>query len=152
MKRFGPGKAEVPLYPIPILTRDVPGYRIGIHPDTRHKGITVQMFLPPDESIRHVGTSFHRRLADGRFEKATQVPFLPNTGYAFAVGSDTWHSLDTLGGEVASRDSILLTYFVDQGAWQKVSNRAKRLGNLAVGVLRLVAPARVRASPSSYAA
>jgi len=140
-KRFGPGKAEVRLFPLPILTRDVPGYRIGIHPDTRHKGITVQLFLPRDESIRHVGTSFHRRLADGRFEKAAQMPFLPNTGYAFAVGGDTWHSLDTLGGEVATRDSILLTYFVDQSAWQRVSNRAKRFANLVAGELRRLRPA-----------
>ena len=32
--RFGPGYAKVGMYPIPILTRDVPGYKIGIHPDT----------------------------------------------------------------------------------------------------------------------
>jgi hypothetical protein len=60
-RRFGDDYAKVGLYPIPMLTRDVTGYRIGIHPDTRHKGITVQLYLPRDESIRHVGTAFHRR-------------------------------------------------------------------------------------------
>src|SRR5687768_8209862 len=40
--RFGSSPARVGMYPIPILTRDVPGYRIGIHPDTRHKAMTIQ--------------------------------------------------------------------------------------------------------------
>ena len=26
--------------------------------------------------------------------KHTQMKFAPNTGYAFAVGDDTWHSAD----------------------------------------------------------
>ena len=43
------------------------------------------------------------------------MPFSPNTGYAFAVGSDTWHSADPVGPEVKTRDSILHTYFVDAG-------------------------------------
>ncbi|HET9651776.1 MAG TPA: hypothetical protein VFP36_06280 [Usitatibacter sp.] len=129
-KRFGTQHARVRMYPIPMLIRDVTGYRIGIHPDTRHKGMTIQLFLPRDESIRHAGTAFHRRGADGGYEKVRQMPFLPNTGYAFAVGSDTYHSLDVLGPEIATRDSILLTYYVDHTPWQRVSNRVKRLGNL----------------------
>jgi hypothetical protein len=52
------------MYPIPILTRDVPGYRIGIHPDTHWKGMTIQLYLPRDNSIQHVGTIFHKRTGD----------------------------------------------------------------------------------------
>ena len=44
--------------------------------------------------------------------------FAPNTGYAFAVGDNTWHSADPVGTEVDTRDSILLTYFVDAGMLQ----------------------------------
>jgi hypothetical protein len=142
-RRFGKDYANVGLYPIPMLTRDVTGYRIGIHPDTRHKGITVQLYLPRDESIRHVGTAFHRRMENGKYEKATQMPFLPNSGYGFAVGSDTYHSLDELGPEVHTRDSILLTYFVDHTPWQRFSNRIKRVANLvATQATRLVSPRR----------
>ena len=43
------------------------------------------------------------------------MSFAPNSGYAFAVGTDTWHSADAVGPEVKTRDSILLTYFVDHG-------------------------------------
>ena len=42
-KRFGADFANVGMYPIPILTRDIPGYLIPPHTDTRWKGITVQL-------------------------------------------------------------------------------------------------------------
>ena len=58
------------------------------------------------------------------------MAFAPNTGYAFAVGSDTYHSVDTVGPEVRTRDSILLTYFVDHTLTAVLQNRGKRVGNL----------------------
>jgi hypothetical protein len=57
------------------------------------------------------------------------MKFAPNTGYAFAVGTDTWHSADPVGSEVTTRDSILHTYFVDAGALRFLRNRGKRIGN-----------------------
>ena len=113
--RFGADFADVGMYPIPILTRDIPGYRIPPHPDSRWKGITVQLYLPRDNTMSHIGTIFHERLPDGSLPTRTQMKFSPNTGYAFAVADDTWHSADTVGPEVTTRDSILLTYFVDAG-------------------------------------
>ena len=58
------------MYPIPILTRDIPGYLITPHTDTRWKGITVQLYLPRDASTTHIGTIFHEKLADGSLPKA----------------------------------------------------------------------------------
>jgi hypothetical protein len=128
-KRFGSNFANVGMYPIPILTRDISGYRIKPHTDTHWKGITVQLYLPPDEAHTNIGTIFHSVLPDGSKPKTRQMRFAPNTGYAFAVGDDTWHSADTVGPEVKSRDSILLTYFVDAGLLRVARNRGKRLGN-----------------------
>ena len=128
-RRFGPAYAAVGMYPIPVLTRDIPGYLITPHTDTRWKGITVQLYLPRDRSNTNIGTIFHDKLADGTLPKVKQMSFAPNSGYAFAVGTDTWHSADPVGPEVRTRDSILLTYFVDQGALRIVRNRAKRFGN-----------------------
>lgn len=133
-RRFG--QANVGMYPLPILARDVPGYRIGVHPDTRWKGMTVQIYLPRDDSIEHVGTVFHRRGVDGSYAAALRMPFRPNTGYAFAVGDDTYHSVDTVGPEVSTRDSILLTYYVDRTLFEKAHNRSKRLGNLLLAKVR----------------
>lgn len=135
-RRFGPGYADVGMYPIPILTRDIPGYLITPHTDTRWKGITVQLYLPRDCSHTNIGTIFHERLPDGSLPKRKQMSFAPNTGYAFAVGTDSWHSADPVGSEVKTRDSILLTYFVDAGVLHFLRNRSKRFGNFILSEVR----------------
>jgi hypothetical protein len=135
-RRFGARFAKIGMYPIPILTRDIPGYLITPHTDTRWKGITVQLYLPRDRSTAHIGTIFHEKLADGSLPKRTQMSFVPNSGYAFAVGTDTWHSADPVGPEVHTRDSILLTYFVDAGLLRVFRNRGKRFGNFVLNEVR----------------
>ena len=75
-------------------------------------------------------------LPDGSKPKHTQMRFAPNTGYAFAVGSDTWHSADAVHDRVKTRDSILLTYFVDQGLLKVLRNRGKRIGNFLLNEVR----------------
>ncbi len=135
-RRFGDSFARVGMYPIPILTRDIPGYLITPHTDTRWKGITVQLYLPRDNSTSHIGTIFHERLPDGSMPKHTQMKFSPNTGYAFAVGDNTWHSADRIGPEVTTRDSILLTYFVDAGLLRILRNRGKRAINFVLNEYR----------------
>jgi hypothetical protein len=128
-RRFGEGFDPRGLYPTPTLTRDTPGYSIHPHPDTRWKAVTVQFYLPRDASIAHVGTVFHDRTPDGGYGRAGQAAFAPNSGYAFAVGTDTWHSVDVVGPEVSTRDSILLTYFTDSSPLTVLRNRGRRLGN-----------------------
>jgi hypothetical protein len=135
-KRLGPSFRNARMFAAPILLRDVPGYSIGIHPDTRWKGITVQLYLPRDRSTAHIGTVFHRRNGAAGFERVAQMPFVPNSGYAFAVGSETYHSVDSLGPEVRTRDSIILTYYLDDTLVQVLSNRGKRVGNFLRGGLR----------------
>jgi len=135
-KRFGADFTEVGMYPIPVLTRDIPGYLIPPHTDTRWKGITVQLYLPSDESNTHIGTIFHEKLPDGSLPKKTQMRFAPNSGYAFAVGDDSWHSADPVGPQVKTRDSILLTYFVDSGLLRILRNRLKRVGNFVGNEMR----------------
>jgi hypothetical protein len=137
-RRFGAGHGDVGMYPIPVLTRDVPGYRITPHTDTHWKGITVQLYLPQDEQHTNIGTIFHERLPDGTMPKTRQMRFAPNTGYAFAVGDDTWHSADPVGPEVTTRDSILLTYFVDAGLLRILRNRGKRIGNFILNEVKHV--------------
>jgi hypothetical protein len=135
-KRFGADFIKTGMYPIPILTRDIPGYRIPPHTDTQWKGISVQIYLPKDDANMDVGTIFHERPTEGSIPKNAQMCFAPNTGYAFAVGNDTWHSADPVRDRVKSRDSILLTYFVDQGLLRTCRNRGKRLGNFLINEIR----------------
>ena len=137
--RFGEHAKTMRFYPIPVLTRDVPGYQIGVHPDTHWKGMTIQIYLPNDASIADVGTLFHSGSKALGFQKEKQIPFLPNSGYAFAVGQSTYHSVDPVGEHVVTRDSILLTYFVDQSILQMLRNRFKRLGNLVLAEFKALA-------------
>lgn len=129
-ERFGETFSDVGLFPIPILTRDIPGYFIAPHTDTRWKGITVQIYLPADDANTDIGTIFHEKRCDGSLVKQKQIKFAPNSGYAFVVGQQSWHSADPVHQGVVSRDSILLTYFVDKGVVRILRNRGKRLGNL----------------------
>lgn len=135
-KRFGEDFAAVGMYPIPILTRDIPGYRIAPHTDTHWKGITVQFYLPADDANTDIGTIMHEVRPDGSKPKATQMRFARNSGYAFAVGDDTWHSADPVHDRVRTRDSILLTYFVDAGPLRVLRNRGKRFGNFVLNEIR----------------
>lgn len=135
-KRHGAGFGRVGMFPIPVLTRDIPGYFIPPHPDTHWKGITVQLYLPPDDRHANIGTVFHDVLPDGKLARNSQMRFARNCGYAFAVDTDTWHSADKVPPDVTTRDSILLTYFVDQGPLRILRNRGKRVGNFFMNELR----------------
>jgi hypothetical protein len=135
-RRFDKNPAEVGMYPIPVLTRDIPGYQITPHTDTHWKGITVQLYLPKDDAHPDIGTLFLGRSADGSFTRDKQMRFVPNTGYAFAVTDNSWHSADPVGNDVETRDSILLTYFVDSGLLRFLRNRGKRVGNFVLNEVR----------------
>ena len=128
--RFSNNYTANGLYPIPILTRDIAGYQIQPHTDTLWKGITVQFYLPDNNDHTDIGTIFHSVNADGTLLKHSKMKFARNNGYAFAVGADTWHSADPVDEGVKTRDSILLTYFVDNSVVTFLKNRGKRLGNL----------------------
>src|SRR6266513_2208664 len=93
--RFGEKFAAVNMYPVPILTRDIPGYRIFKHTDSLWKGITVQFYLPADNSTPHIGTIFHEVLPNGRKPKKAQMPIssMPGRGDLFAIAGVGWRIL-----------------------------------------------------------
>jgi hypothetical protein len=129
-ERFLQPAERIPLYPVPILVRDLPGYRIGIHADALVKAITVQFYLPADAAQRHLGTVFHtsRRAEDDR---PVTIPFLPASGYAFAVRrKESWHSVPRTADTDGERRSIMLTYYVDQAPRARLHRRLQRLGIL----------------------
>ena len=113
-RRFGADFAEVGMYPIPVLTRDIPGYQIPPHPDTRWKGITVQLYLPRDAMTSHIGTIFHVRLPDGSLaQRADEI----RAQYRLCVCGRGRHLAFRRYGRTGGQDAdlILLTYFVDAG-------------------------------------
>ena len=108
-ERFGHTLPD--LVAVPILYRDFPGYRIGIHPDTARKIATLQFYLPEDESQLHLGTAFHQRTASG-YERLKTNAFEPNAAYAFVRTEESWHSVDELGPDEKVRNTIALTFYI----------------------------------------
>jgi tetratricopeptide (TPR) repeat protein len=113
MKRFKTPLSEIAAVPLPLLIRDLHFYRIGIHPDTPMKTITVQFYLPRDESLRHLGTEIYGRDGAGKFHLARKLEYLPNSGYSFAVTENSWHGVRVLTEEAAVRDSMMLVYYLE---------------------------------------
>ncbi len=80
----------------------------------------MQFYLARDDRQHELGTSLYRRhLFDPRnlwslehlFERVQQVPFLPNSGYAFPVGRHSWHGREAVPETLDERHSILHFYF-----------------------------------------
>lgn len=126
-RRFGvPREAvdQVVSYTKPSLFRDLEGYEIPPHPDGRAKIVTMQIYLPADRSQVNLGTAVYKRRFKslsglfswhGRFQKVKQFPFLPNSGYAFAVSNSlthkSWHGREELPPGSGVRNSILNIFF-----------------------------------------
>jgi hypothetical protein len=130
----GSGAAwPIPMHPRPTLYADFDGYSIKPHPDTRKKVLTMQIYLPKDDSQRELGTTIYKVSPRGIFHWKTYglvpertLPFMPNTGYAFVVihpryapFSTSWHGRETIAvSQGKPRLSILNTYYAkapDQG-------------------------------------
>jgi hypothetical protein len=127
--RFQQPAEGIPVYPVPILVRDLPGYKIGIHADTLTKAITVQFYLPRDPAQVHLGTVFHTARNSAEGDRPITMPFLPASGYAFAVRrKESWHSVPTTTEADGERRSIMLTYYVDQELRSKFRRRRQRAG------------------------
>ena len=107
------------------LFRDLSGYRISPHKDVRTKYVTSHFYLPRDAGQRDLGTSIYKRNWVGRinrelnklgaalheFQPVRTFEFLPNTGYAFVVGSQSWHGRDTVPEGRGERLSVMNIYY-----------------------------------------
>lgn len=112
-ERFGKKVEKIGLFPIPILLRDQPGYRIGIHADKDTKAITVQFYLPRDDSQQGIGTIFHEAETGAGADKTSQMQFLPSSGYAFPVSlTKSWHSAASTTEADGERVSMMVTYYI----------------------------------------
>lgn len=127
-QRFDKPVEKIGLFPIPILLRDQPGYRIGIHADKNTKAITVQFFLPRDESQRGIGTIFHEGSSGIAAARTTQMPFMPATGYAFPVSlTKSWHSAATTTQSDGERISMMVTYYIADNFAARLYWQARRV-------------------------
>jgi hypothetical protein len=124
--RYGVKPAEakgLPGFAMPTLYREVEGFEIPPHPDTRKKVVTMHLYLPRDRSQLNLGTALYRKrlLAwpfgtwHHRFVKVKQFPFQPNSGYAFVVNNTvtkkSWHGREKLPAGAGVRNTLLTTFY-----------------------------------------
>ena len=127
-QRFGTSIDNLSFYPVPMLLRDLGGYRIGIHGDGLRKAITVQFYLPRDESQGHLGTVFHEGRNGEAAQRTKRLAFVPGSGYAFPViRHKSWHSVPQTSDSDGERNSLMLTYHVQQGPLAWIAQRIHRL-------------------------
>lgn len=109
------------VFPKWLLTRSLPGYGLGPHPDSARKLLAALFYLPPDDSMTGHGTVILKPNVDeprdhptqrGRFhtddfDVEAKAPFAPNTFLAFARTPDSYHMLDPIGADVTHRDALM---------------------------------------------
>lgn len=102
------GVSAQALFPFATLVRDNVGHAIGIHPDWDRKVITLQAYLPSDDSQRGEGT----QIFDAERRWVRTLPFLPGTAYAFARSDASFHALSPV--VKGPRNSLMLTYYREE--------------------------------------
>lgn len=119
--RFGCPATEVRMYPYIMLLRDLAGYRISVHKDSRSKVISTQFYLPSDDERAYLGTSFFKREEASIDTLVKTIPFVRNSGYAFPVADNSWHGVARLAEYESPRNSLMLIYYA-------TPHLAKRMG------------------------
>jgi hypothetical protein len=124
--RYGVNRSAVPElagFSRPTLFREIDGFEIAPHPDTRKKVVTMHLYLPADDSQLDLGTALYRRRLTAwpfgpwhkRFVKVKQFPFQPNSGYAFVVNNTftrkSWHGRERLRDGAGVRNTLLNTFY-----------------------------------------
>lgn len=100
-----------PMSPLLRLTKDIEQYKIAPHCDRWTKLMTMQIYLPADDSQSGMGTSVYIRKGDG-FKEVARMPFVPNMAYAFVPlkkgEKPTWHGVEALGPLTSPRHTVML--------------------------------------------
>jgi hypothetical protein len=122
-----PSASDLNLVAKPVIYRDIDGYQIKPHPDTRKKVVSMQLYCPGDASQEALGTTLYRVSLKGLMqvrsyclEPVKTIPFLPNVGYAFVVlkayhslTKMSWHGRPTIKTD-QPRISILNTFYISE--------------------------------------
>jgi len=102
-----------------LLVQDYSTYSLGPHTDSPVKALSFLFYLPPDDSLAHLGTSIYVPKDPGfrcpggphhRFEKFHRMmtmPFLPNTLFAFLKTDNSFHGVEPIQETGVRRDLLL---------------------------------------------
>lgn len=102
-----------------LLVNDQSNYEIGPHTDAPHRLVTFLFYLPPDASMRELGTSLYTPKDAGftcwggphhpreRFDHAARVDFLPNRLVAFPKTERSFHGLERIDRDEVNRPLLI---------------------------------------------
>lgn len=102
-----------------LLVQDYTTYSLGPHTDSPAKVLSFLFYLPPDDSLAHLGTSIyvpkdprfrcpggpHHRFE--MFDRMMTLPFLPNTLFAFLKTDNSFHGVEPIQETGLRRDLLL---------------------------------------------
>lgn len=118
------------------LTRDFQDYRLKPHTDGVPRVVTAQFYLPTDFSQQDLGTSIYDRVPlalqplRGRYKEVKRMPFVPNSGYAFAVNDlperSSYHGRELIEGGSGVRNSILVSWLSENMEQTKAVGEGRR--------------------------
>lgn len=117
-ERYHEPLEQIEAWSRPALNRDVSGYKILPHPDTKAKVLSGLIYFPRTDAQRGLGTSLYVKqlkipgLRPG-FRLVETVPFQANCGLVFAVTKRSFHGREPLPEGCGVRDYLALTYYND---------------------------------------
>ena len=139
--RYGEKMAWPEVSVEPQLIRHRAGYFLGPHSDLYTKIAVLLLYLAPDESGAHLGTSLYRPKDPGftchnsthyRFEDFIRVktaPYKPNSLLAFLRSDISFHGVEPLSEQdvASTRGRDLIQYVLHDKQAREAQLRAKRL-------------------------
>jgi hypothetical protein len=102
-----------------MLVQDYSTYSLPPHTDAPAKVLSFLFYLPPDDSLAHLGTSIYlpknrRHVSDGTthhkreyFDKLVTLPFVPNSLFAFLKTPNAFHGVEPVLERDVRRDLVL---------------------------------------------
>ena len=102
-----------------LLVQDYSTYKLDPHTDSPRKVLSVLFYLPPDDSLAHLGTAIYvpkdrRMISDGSahlprdyFDCVCTMPFVPNSMFAFVRTPRSFHGVEPIAENEPRRDLLL---------------------------------------------
>ena len=106
------------------LVRDFSNYAITPHTDSPRKLVSLLFYLPPDDSMKELGTSIFvpndpafrcegtKHHAFSQFKKVMTAPYLPNSLLGFFKTDQAFHGVERIERPSTQRDSVLYNIYV----------------------------------------
>ena len=139
--RYGEKKSWPEVSVEPQLIRHRAGYFLGPHSDLYTKIVVLLLYLAPDESGAHLGTSLYRPKDPGftchnsthypfeDFVRVKTAPYKPNSMLAFLRSDVSFHGVEPLSEQdvASTRGRDLIQYVLHDKQAREAQLRARRL-------------------------